>query len=97
MYAPRVFVSMMGALLAFAVATYIINGSLYTTFVDTLICAVIIQVGYFIGILVLVAREKRQMRDTLSFAKDRSKSIADNVMPDSITDIPHVGAKLTDG
>ena len=97
MYAPRVFISMMGALIVFAVATYIINGSLYTTFIETLICAVIIQVGYFIGILVLVAREKRHRRETLSFAKDRSKNVSENGMQDSISDIPHVGAKLTDG
>lgn len=96
MYAPRVFISMMGALLAFAVATYIMNGSLYTTFIDTMICAVIIQAGYFVCILILVAREKRQMRDTLSFAKERSKTMTDHVMPESIKDIPHVGAKLTD-
>lgn len=97
MYAPRVFISMMGALLVFAIATYLLNGSLYTTFIQTLMCLVIIQIGYFVGILILVAREKRQMRNTLSFAKDRSKGLTETVMPDAINDIPHIGAKLTDG
>jgi|EndMetStandDraft_3_1072993.scaffolds.fasta_scaffold873647_1 exopolysaccharide production repressor protein len=70
MYAPRVFISMICALLVFAVATYLIHGSFLTTFVQTLICLVIIQVGYFIGVLVLVAKEKRQMRATLNFQKE---------------------------
>ena len=84
MYAPRVFFSMIGALLAFAVATYFIHGSFYTAFIQTLICAVILQVGYFIGILVLVSRENggcgkpscwiatpRQLRRTRSKAPRR--------------------------
>lgn len=74
MYAPRVFVSMICALLVFAVATYSIHGSLYTAFIQTLLCLVIIQVGYFIGILVLVAREKRQMDESLGFTKDAASS-----------------------
>ncbi|HCD82822.1 MAG TPA: exopolysaccharide production repressor exox, partial [Agrobacterium sp.] len=45
MYAPRVFFSMIGALLIFAVATYFIHGSFYTAFIQTLICAVILQTG----------------------------------------------------
>ncbi|CDN94055.1 exopolysaccharide production repressor exox [Rhizobium oryzihabitans] len=91
MYAPRVFFSMIGALLIFAVATYFIHGSLYTAFIQTLICAVILQVGYFIAILVLVAREKRRMRET--FSRDRS---AENVTADAANNAPPHGAKLTD-
>ncbi|UXS35123.1 exopolysaccharide production repressor exox [Agrobacterium tumefaciens] len=91
MYAPRVFFSMIGALLIFAVATYFIHGSLYTAFIQTLICAVILQVGYFIAILVLVAREKRRMRET--FSRDRS---AENATADAANNAPPHGAKLTD-
>lgn len=58
MYAPRVFVSMTGALLAFAIISYFINGSIFTTFIQTVICAVLLQAGYFIGILFLVRRER---------------------------------------
>jgi exopolysaccharide production repressor protein len=91
MYAPRVFFSMIGALLIFAVATYFIHGSFYTAFIQTLICAVILQTGYFIAILVLVAREKRRMRET--FLRDRG---AENVTADTASSAPPHGAKLTD-
>ncbi|NWJ24234.1 exopolysaccharide production repressor protein [Rhizobium sp. RM] len=93
MYAPRVFVSMIGALLVFAVATYFIHGSFYTAFIQTLIAAVVLQVGYFVGILVLVAREKKQLRDSSPFQRERS---AENASSDSIKGVPHSGAKLTD-
>ncbi|MFB9949557.1 exopolysaccharide production repressor protein [Rhizobium puerariae] len=62
MYAPRVFVSMTGVLIAFAVSAYFMSGSFYTALIQTLICAVLLQVGYFIGVLYLVRREKK-LRD----------------------------------
>lgn len=62
MYAPRVFISMTLVLVVFAVAAYFISGSVYIALIHTLICAVILQVGYFIGILYLVRREKK-LRD----------------------------------
>jgi exopolysaccharide production repressor protein len=83
MYAPRVFISMMCALLVFAVATYIIHGSFFTSFIQTIICLVILQVGYFIGVLFLVAKEKRRMSATLAFQKDiapsQDKSAAEKI------------------
>ncbi|KKX30778.1 exopolysaccharide production repressor protein [Rhizobium sp. LC145] len=63
MYAPRVFVSMTVALLAFAIASYFINGSILTTFIQTVICAVLLQIGYFIGVLYLVRREKMSRQE----------------------------------
>nr|WP_320197990.1 exopolysaccharide production repressor protein [Agrobacterium sp. rho-13.3]MDX8306397.1 exopolysaccharide production repressor protein [Agrobacterium sp. rho-13.3]MDX8307272.1 exopolysaccharide production repressor protein [Agrobacterium sp. rho-13.3] len=95
MYAPRVFISMMCALLVFAVATYFIHGSFYTAFIQTIICLVIIQVGYFIGVVVLVAREKRQMRETLGFQKETPPA-AEQSVTENITVVPHHHAKLTD-
>lgn len=59
MYAPRVFVSMIGALAVFAVATYLLNGSLTTTLIQTAICAVLLQIGYFGGVLFLVWKEAK--------------------------------------
>ncbi|MDS7595079.1 exopolysaccharide production repressor protein [Agrobacterium tumefaciens] len=93
MYAPRVFISMIGALLVFAIATYFIQGSFYTAFIQTLIAAVILQVGYFIAILFLVGREKRQLHDAALFQRERT---AENPGQDSIKGVPHSGAKLTD-
>ncbi len=62
MNAPRVFISMAAALIVFAVATYALNGSISTTFWQTVLCAVLLQVGYFVGVLVLVSRVARQKR-----------------------------------
>ena len=58
MYAPRVFISMAVVLIVFAVSAYFISGSVYTALLHTLICAVLLQVGYFVGVLFLVRREK---------------------------------------
>jgi len=50
---------MIGALAVFAVATYVLNGSLTTTLIQTAICAVLLQIGYFGGVLFLVWKEAR--------------------------------------
>ncbi len=55
-YAPRFFLSMAIALAAFATITYIGTGSLATTAIRTLVCAVLIQAGYFLTLLFLVRR-----------------------------------------
>jgi exopolysaccharide production repressor protein len=47
-------------LCAFAVATYLITGSVWTTLIDTVICAVLVQVGYFAIVLYLVWRTPRR-------------------------------------
>lgn len=43
-------------LVVFAVTTYLFTGSLWTTFIQTVICAVLIQVGYFGAVLFMVWR-----------------------------------------
>lgn len=58
MYAPRVFVSMIGALTVFAVVTYFLNGSLTSTLIQTAICAVLIQIGYFLAVVFLIWRKR---------------------------------------
>ncbi len=65
MYAPRVFICMTGTLVVFAVAAYFISGSAYTAFIHTLICAVLLQAGYFVGVLYLVHREKKLFDESL--------------------------------
>jgi|SRR5262245_61767871 exopolysaccharide production repressor protein len=49
-------------LCAFAVATYLITGSVWTTLIDTVICAVLVQAGYFAVVLYLVWRTPRRAR-----------------------------------
>ncbi|NKN37277.1 exopolysaccharide production repressor exox [Agrobacterium sp. a22-2] len=62
MYAPRVFASMIGALIVFALATYALSGSLFGTFIQTIICAILLQVGYFAATLYLVWRAARDRK-----------------------------------
>ncbi len=54
---------MLLALTAFAIAIYWLTGSVWTTVVQTLVCAVIIQVGYFVGVLFLVWRSGNVAED----------------------------------
>ncbi|MBB4187660.1 exopolysaccharide production repressor protein [Sinorhizobium terangae] len=77
MFAPRVLASMIGALVAFAIATYLLNGSLLSTAIQTLICAVLLQVGYFIAVLFLVWKEARDRRK-LSPGKASIESASDD-------------------
>jgi TRAP-type uncharacterized transport system fused permease subunit len=62
MYAPRALFSMLMTLAIFAIATYIINGSLWSAFVETVLCAIILQVGYFAGVVILARREQLKRR-----------------------------------
>lgn len=55
-YVPRFFLSMAIVLVAFAAVTYASTGSVATTAIQTIICAVLIQVGYFIAVLYLTWR-----------------------------------------
>ncbi|PRD42545.1 exopolysaccharide production repressor protein exox [Phyllobacterium phragmitis] len=55
---PKFLVGMLGVLIAFAVTTYMMTHSFWMTVIQTLICAVVIQIGYFGAILFLVMREK---------------------------------------
>lgn len=58
MYGPRVIVSMSIVLVVFAGATYFLHGSAFATLWQTILCAVLLQAGYFVCILFLVSRER---------------------------------------
>jgi exopolysaccharide production repressor protein len=53
------FRGLIGVLVAFAVVTYLMTHSLWTTFIQTVICGVLIQIGYFGAVLFLVWRSPR--------------------------------------
>ncbi|WP_308311249.1 exopolysaccharide production repressor protein [Shinella sp. CPCC 101442] len=55
-YGPRFFLSMFFALVAFAIITFVSTGSLATTAIQTFICAVLIQIGYFVALLFITWR-----------------------------------------
>ncbi|MDR7145320.1 exopolysaccharide production repressor protein [Rhizobium sp. BE258] len=81
MYAPKVFVCMIGVLLIFSASLWTISGSFVLALFDTFVCAIILQVGYFIGVLVLIAREKPQRapetsgRGVVEFEQTAEKAI----------------------
>lgn len=85
MYAPRVFVSMIGTLAVFAVAAYVMSGSFWTALTETILCAVILQVGYFIGIVYLVRREKAQMESARSTDGTPAKSRTETAGRENLT------------
>ena len=84
MWAPRVFVSMTGVLIVFAVSAYLITDSLYSAFIQTLICAVLLQVGYFIGILYLVRRERKLREERIPSEAASARNPKDNNRRDGL-------------
>ena len=64
-YGPRFFLSMCFALAAFAIVTYLSTGSLTKTLVQTVVCAVLIQIGYFFAVLLLAWRTAKARKAEL--------------------------------
>ncbi|CAD7038440.1 exopolysaccharide production repressor exox [Pseudorhizobium endolithicum] len=95
MYAPKVFVSMMCVLLVFAAASYLMTGSLVIALVQTLACAIILQIGYFIGVLYLVRREKASRESASDPAQHlRGRATRNADVP---ADAAATNLKITDG
>jgi exopolysaccharide production repressor protein len=57
---PRFLVGMLCVLVVFALTTYLATHSLWTTLFQTLVCAILIQLGYFGAVLFLVRRTKKE-------------------------------------
>jgi exopolysaccharide production repressor protein len=47
---------LIGVLLVFGIVTYLVTDSLWSTVIQTVICGVLIQIGYFIAVLYMVWR-----------------------------------------
>jgi len=76
MYAPRVIFSMLGALAVFAVATYWLSGSLAGTAIKTAICAVLLQAGYFGGVLYLVWKESSSRTTRPALKREEAEKLS---------------------
>jgi exopolysaccharide production repressor protein len=63
---------LVGMLLVFAVTTYVVTQSLWTTFIQTVICAVLAQIGYFAAVLFRVWRSADTRKIEDSSAKNES-------------------------
>jgi len=57
---------LIGVLVVFAITTYLFTHSLWATFIQTVICAVILQIGYFAAVLVMVWRSAGKGRSAAS-------------------------------
>lgn len=53
---PRFVLGMLATLLVFAAATFLLTHSVWQTLLGTLVCALMIQVGYFLVVLFFVFR-----------------------------------------
>ena len=76
-YAPRFFLSMAIVLMAFAAVTYASTGSIATTAIRTLVCAVLIQIGYFLAVLYLTwrtSKARKEKADPAHLAADLEKA-----------------------
>ncbi|OCP37415.1 exopolysaccharide production repressor protein [Ensifer sp. LC163] len=82
MFAPRVFASMIGALTVFAIVTYLLNGSLTSTLIQTLICAVLMQVGYFLAVVFLVWKKARERERQ---AAESARATTDEKQPGKVS------------
>ncbi|AZN72620.1 exopolysaccharide production repressor protein exox [Georhizobium profundi] len=76
------FRGMIATLVVFAIATFALTQSAWTTFVSTAICAVTIQVGYFAAILFMVWRDSGKENEAAQRAEREGRtqhpSAADN-------------------
>ena len=55
----------------FAISAYVLTGSLWRALVQTLICAILIQIGYFLVVVLLVWSAGRQKPATKSQNADK--------------------------
>lgn len=61
---PRFVLGFLATLLAFAATSFFLTGSVWKTFLGTLLCALVIQVGYFLIVLFFVLRNPKPGADT---------------------------------
>lgn len=61
-----------GVLVVFAIATYAVTQSPWTTVINTVICAVILQAGYFLAVLALVWRPSGRNRQGDAVARSET-------------------------
>jgi exopolysaccharide production repressor protein len=66
------FRGLIGVLVVFAIVTFFMTHSLWTTFVQTLVCGILIQIGYFAAVLFLVWRSRPHDDARTEGAEDRA-------------------------
>jgi hypothetical protein len=83
---------LIGFLIVFALANYVITQSLWATVVNTLICAALIQLGYFVAILFLVWRSGAPGKGGENASRgEKSPVVAKEGQPAKAAPVPGVG------
>jgi exopolysaccharide production repressor protein len=72
---------LVGVLLIFAITTYLITGSAWTTFIDTVIVAVLVQVGYFAAVMFLVWRQSAAKSSETAAQSEAAQGLAKDEKP----------------
>lgn len=88
---------LVGVLLVFALTSYFFTQSLWTTFIQTAICAILIQLGYFAAVLFMVWRDDgRRSQDSSEAAEPTSdKSETEGAAPAKTGRLPGVPRSRT--
>jgi exopolysaccharide production repressor protein len=77
-----------GLLLVFAATTYVITGSAWTTFIETVVVAVLVQIGYFAGVLFLVRQAARMQKSEAGAAATEAAQPLDEQAAANIRHLP---------
>lgn len=83
---------LVGVLLVFALTSYFLTQSLWTAFIQTVICAILIQLGYFAAVLFMVWRGDGRSSQGASEAGETpsDKTGADGTAPAKTSRLPGV-------
>lgn len=78
-------------LVVFAIANYAITHSISTTIINTVICAVLVQVGYFAAVLLMVWRSGAANKNNTD-SKGQEPTLAEDGKPEGkAAPLPGVG------
>ncbi|MEI5681460.1 exopolysaccharide production repressor protein [Mesorhizobium sp. CCNWLW179-1] len=83
---------LVGVLVVFAITTYVVTQSLWTTFIQTVICAILLQIGYFAAVLFMVWRSGgKNSRGAASRSDDSIQTAGPEEQPSAkISQLPGV-------
>ena len=72
-------------LFAFAIVAYLRTGSLWSTFIQTLTCGILLQIGYFLVVMLLVWRSDPETSATPKSQIARKKTQTEKLPSDPVS------------
>jgi exopolysaccharide production repressor protein len=73
--------NLVGVSIVFALTTYLTTGSWWTTLIQTIICAVLVQVGYFAAVLFSIWRSGTQKNGANAPKSEPAQGLAKDEKP----------------